>query len=274
MPSLPLELVHEIVSYACTPTDETASKATWHSIYPLAIASRAYRGIALEGWFRVLRLLPTNIHPVDENCMFRRATNSIPPGISVSSIDFTYVRFNHPPLPNRQASVLQVFANTPPNIVELDLRHLLWPRPDVFSAVAAVFPALEVWSLQYLLQSRAWLELFLRSSCTRTGLDYQIHYARALSPLVHLHTVTITVPYTEGAHIALDSKDLWAGECDSCVEMLYGDPDFLDKWSARKRGVVTSGEDESRKAYIKPPSLRIVEWVLQAKRRPRRRNSG
>lgn len=81
----------------------------------------------------------------------------------------------------------------------------------------------------------------------------QHHYAKFLAPLRHLHTVRLTVAVGEGQFATLDKDNayLWAGECEMCMERLYGDDAFRTEWIERKR-----------RAEPRPPALRRVEWVL------------
>ncbi|KAG6876389.1 hypothetical protein C0993_003479 [Termitomyces sp. T159_Od127] len=86
----------------------------------------------------------------------------------------------------------------------------------------------------------------------------ELHYARVLRDLQHLHTVSITIADFGGGKFFLgDSPErnpyLWAGECDSCMEIMYEDECFRDLWVAKKK-------DTKMNRYLAPPTLNVVEW--------------
>ena len=84
----------------------------------------------------------------------------------------------------------------------------------------------------------------------------QIHYARYLAPLAHLHTICITVSYDLGGLLSLSQGNdtLWCGECDACMDMMFFDVNFKDQWVERK------------KTMDRPPALKRVEWRLRHKK--------
>lgn len=82
-----------------------------------------------------------------------------------------------------------------------------------------------------------------------------MHYARALYPLRKLHTVTLTIANFGNVRSILFSDvkknpHLWAGECNRCVEVMYEDEAFKDRWIMKKK------ESET------PPALKRVEWYF------------
>ncbi|KAG6853998.1 hypothetical protein C0991_011655 [Blastosporella zonata] len=84
-----------------------------------------------------------------------------------------------------------------------------------------------------------------------------MHYARVLRDLQHLHTIHITIADFGGGKTLLmpdNNPYEWAGECDSCMEIMYDDVAFRDHWVARKKGL--TGTD----GYVAPPALTRVEW--------------
>lgn len=90
-----------------------------------------------------------------------------------------------------------------------------------------------------------------------------MHYAQAFLSLTQLEMVQITIPdYGSGkTRIANEPKfneNLWSGECDRCMEVMYEDDAFRGKWVAKKRGIVVGEKNE--KVYVRPLSLRRVEW--------------
>ncbi|KAJ7883483.1 hypothetical protein B0H14DRAFT_2339619, partial [Mycena olivaceomarginata] len=105
------------------------------------------------------------------------------------------------------------------------------------------------------------------------------HYACALSTLPHLHTCRLLYS-PRGMHISLNptappdpNAELWAGECERCVGVMYEDPAFRALYMARKNGVLLpnltpaeAGVERSR-LYHDPPALERVEWVFRESNR-------
>ncbi|KAG6890053.1 hypothetical protein C0995_012511 [Termitomyces sp. Mi166 len=90
------------------------------------------------------------------------------------------------------------------------------------------------------------------------GGGLPLHYARVLRELQYIHTISITVADFGGGKTMLRNNPehnpyLWAGECDSCMEIMYEDESFRDKWVAKKKDLTMSG-------YAAPPALNKVEW--------------
>ncbi|KAF5381624.1 hypothetical protein D9615_005401 [Tricholomella constricta] len=99
------------------------------------------------------------------------------------------------------------------------------------------------------------------------GGGLPIHYARAFGSLQHLHSIFITIPDFGGGKTTLrndqeHNKDLWAGECDRCMEIMYEDGDFRDRYVARKQGLPTTDKDFGGSVYVAPPALKRVEWTF------------
>nr|GAT57020.1 predicted protein [Mycena chlorophos] len=290
MASLPLELIHSIAVYACQPQDD-ASKAPWSAISPLADACRAYRPIALEHWFRVLRTrTPTDVlaHYFPNIGSWTRELDVSPPQEIDRALYWNLARFrrlqrvrvNDP----RTPQFLAMFRYAPDTLVELDIREFVWPRPNVFFGIASAFPNLQILRTS---QRQSWCDLCytccnvqlggeIPSKLVYTdGLGLPVLYARTLSSLEHLRFVSITVPCWQGKHIVLDPKDpykeLWVGECQNCTVLLFGIDGFRDGWMARKRGddaLASQRAHSSTLLYIKPPSLQTVEWVFQRQEGP------
>ncbi|KAJ7197007.1 hypothetical protein GGX14DRAFT_375628 [Mycena pura] len=293
---LPHELVREIIAYFFTVSSSEElrvnTKPTWSLVHPLSVASQAYRALLLEAWFRVLfTTSPSDFHFLRDPQNFPEIRNSwtrelhcVPTYLRLyRDWDFTgfrrlqTIRFDHPVLPRREGRLFR-FLDVPSSTVELDLRGLIWPNPYVLGEIAHTFPSLTTLHLSH--QRSIWCGLCHTCSDVRfvdpvppklvyrEGLGLPIHYARELSSMQHLRTVCITLSYSTGIHIVFDpedpTKDLWSGECDSCVGMMYGDVEFLARWTARKRGLHPGfqGEDYSRRVYIKPPALEMVEWTF------------
>ena len=57
----------------------------------------------------------------------------------------------------------------------------------------------------------------------------------------------------------IDSEEnLWTGECDRCMNQVYGIAGFMQEWMSRKRGI--ENDMNKRSIYTKPPSLKRVLW--------------
>lgn len=177
-------------------------------------------------------------------------------------------------------------------VKELDIRGLPWPSPLVFHNIQIILPDLAILKLR---QPRIWCGLCHTCSVVKfrapgpevivyhggLGLPVhsssssllnilltcgngQMHYARAFLSLKHLHTVQITIAdFGSGKTTLSDdrehNKDLWAGECDRCMEIMYEDDVFRARWVARKRGIANE-KDTAATVYVAPPSLKKVEW--------------
>ncbi|KAJ7705500.1 hypothetical protein B0H17DRAFT_919910 [Mycena rosella] len=291
----PLELVHEIIAWLLiTPTSAeqagTNPKPKWSLIASFSSASKTYRTLALEAWFRVLFLrspqdllfLKENLQEIrsswtrELHCIanYHRQLDGHPWDLA------GFCRLQTIRLHCSSIVVVKErlpFINIPPSVMEVDLRDLTWPSPFVFQAITATFPDLRTLRLS---QRRVWCGLCHTCSTVKfvepvpsklvykEGFGLPIHYARALAPMRYLHTVRITIPYTNGTSIRLNpddpAKDMWSGECEDCVRIMYADADFLERWIARKGGTFLSnlpGKDAER-LYIKPPALETVEWTF------------
>ncbi|KAJ7719083.1 hypothetical protein DFH07DRAFT_315850 [Mycena maculata] len=309
---LPVELVREIIASVleCCSQDSsdafsldvsqnlpTGKKPDWSLIHSLSVASKTYRTLALEAWFRVLvsrspsdiLFLQTNFPEIRNS--WTRELQCVPPWVEV---DFTgqeleatvseawdLVGFRRLHTIRLHCFLMSCrkfpFLNVPSSVVELELLDLGWPTPYVVQAISETFRGIRTLRLDL---HSVWCSLC--NTCSRVGLvepvppklvykeglGLPIHYARMLSPMQHLHTVSITVPYSLGKNIHINGKDpteeLWSGECDDCVGVMYVDTDFRERWMARKKGTPlrnSTGKDE--RSYIKPPALEIVEWIFR-----------
>ncbi|KAJ6466795.1 hypothetical protein C8R45DRAFT_838729, partial [Mycena sanguinolenta] len=226
------------------------------SISSLSVASRTYRTLALEAWFRVLftNLQWTSFFFSTTYKMKFREMHCVSTGQPLSNLwdlasfcRLQIIRLDCPSIRYHKFP----FGNVPSTVTDLELRGMNWPSPYVFHAVTEAFPQLQSLRLS---QPKTWCGLC--HTCSKVkfagvvppklvyggGLGLPIHYARALSPLQHLRSVSIAVPYSRGIHIHLDpsdsGRDLWSGECDRCVGIMYEDDTFRERWTARKRGTL------------------------------------
>ncbi|KAJ6466791.1 hypothetical protein C8R45DRAFT_478145 [Mycena sanguinolenta] len=290
---LPVELIREIIGHVfvfqpVTATDERGAnrKPKWDLISSLSVASRTYRTLALEAWFRVLFtkspvdlvFLQYHLQDVHE---WTREMHCVSTGQPLPSlwdlVNFCRLQTIRLDCPSIRYHKFP-FVNVPSSVTDLELRGMNWPSPYVFHAVTETFPQLQSLRLS---QPKTWCGLC--HTCSKVkfagvvppklvygdGLGLPIHYARALSPLQHLRSVSIAVPYSRGIHIHLDpsdpGRDLWSGECDRCVGIMYEDDTFRERWIARKRGTLlpdSRGVDSLDRLYLKPPALEAVEWTF------------
>ncbi|KAJ6598371.1 hypothetical protein DFH09DRAFT_1131640 [Mycena vulgaris] len=304
---LPVELVREIVAYILVPPPSPVpepgsnSKPKWSLIGNFSVACKTFRALALEAWFRVLFMRsPVDLSFLQNNLQEIRSSwtreihcvanyhwqldKQTQSDIAWDLAGFRQLKIIRLDCPSiivieRSGEHHQrfPFLNIPASVMELDLRDLSWPSPFVFQAITATFPELKILRLS---QRRVWCGLCHTCSSVRfvepvppklvykEGLGLPMHYALALAPLRHLHTVNIAMPYTNGTNIHLNPKnpaeDLWSGECDGCVGIMYADADFRERWIARKRGILLPdpGGKASDRLYTKPPALETVEWAF------------
>ncbi|KAJ7678066.1 hypothetical protein DFH06DRAFT_1422556 [Mycena polygramma] len=289
---VPVELVREIIAYilvfpptSLSDTPGTNLKPKWSLISSFSVASKTYRTLALEAWFRALfTKAPADLvflqDQLQEAQSWIQEMHCVSTDLPLSDIwdlagfrRLQVLRLDCPSISYRKLP----FSNIPASVTELELRGMTWPSPFVFQTVAAMFPQLRTLRVA---QHRIWCGLCHTCSTIKfadpvppkvvykKGLGLPIHYARALSALQDLHTVSIAVPYSSGNHIRLNpddpDEDLWAGECDRCVGIMYEDTNFRERWIARKKGVALpgAGSSDSERLYIKPPALETVEWTF------------
>lgn len=70
---------------------------------------------------------------------------------------------------------------------------------------------------------------------------------------MHLQTVHLIVGFdTDGGTSIHDANDnMWCGECDHCMSLMYADEAFRSEWVEKKKS-----------PHPTPPSLRRVEWYF------------
>ncbi|KAJ6618121.1 hypothetical protein B0H10DRAFT_1266101 [Mycena sp. CBHHK59/15] len=270
---LPLELVREIIGYVLVTSqaalsDEpgTNTKPDWTLVSSLSLVSKTYRTLALEAWFRVLFITsPADLlflqHSLPEvrtswaqelHCV--RKTGLDPWDLdNFKRLKTIRLDWPSPHVLDPDGNLQNYpFVNLPANIVVLDIRGLTWPSPFVFQAITLAFSDLRILRLD---QHKVWCGLCHTCSTVKLaepiphklayqdGLGLPVHYARSLSPLQHLHTISIKMPVWPGTHICLNpndpGKELWTGECDRCVGIMYDDEAFRERWTERKRGLLS-----------------------------------
>ncbi|KAI0916254.1 hypothetical protein AcW1_009919 [Taiwanofungus camphoratus] len=154
------------------------------------------------------------------------------------------------------------FRHTPPALQELEMHDHPWPSPMVMQSIAETFPELRVLKLS---QNAIWCGLC--NTCNvasfnvpppsplvyTSGKGLPSHYHQFLAPLVHLQTVHLIVGFdTDGGTSIHDANDnMWCGECDHCMSLMYADEAFRSEWVEKKKS-----------PHPTPPSLRRVEWYF------------
>ena len=88
-----------------------------------------------------------------------------------------------------------------------------------------------------------------------TAFTLQGHYATYMRSLVNLEEVILTISYGLGGSLSLSegNGNLWTGECDACMDMMYAVEDFRQDWVEKKAQT------------LRPPSLKSVKWRFRYK---------
>ncbi|KAJ7768204.1 hypothetical protein B0H16DRAFT_310018 [Mycena metata] len=292
--ALPIELIREIIGHVLLappatvpeePSSYTTSKPQFSLISSVSLACRTYRTLALEAWFQILftespadpafiqKELP-EIHGWTRKIHFSSPSHTL---TSLTPWNFSGFRRLQAIRVDCPVFHHDHYFHVPSTVTELDMRAVSWPSPFVVQSIAILLPLLVNLRLSH---RKIWCGL-CHTCCVvkfagtvpanlvyTGGLGLPIHYARALSSMPRLRAVSITLPYSLGAHITLDAKDptheLWSGECDRCVGIMYEDQAFRERWIARKKGEPGFGSpgDSAERLYIKPPALETVEWCF------------
>ncbi|KAK7049922.1 hypothetical protein VNI00_005352 [Paramarasmius palmivorus] len=286
-PNLPVEIFREIVRHVLGSKETSdvigfSSKPSWCRISSLVYSSKLLRALSLERWFQTLyistpgdiidgslvfpeikkswtRELHCILHETESSQMERWEIEGFK---RLNKIRFDWIK----PMPNDQSFTSTWFQSTIP-MTELEIRGMEWPSPKVVSSIARTFPHLEILRLQ---QDTVWCGLCYLccvpgfqepgpSSITyKGGLGLPFHYSQALAPLSRLQVVIITVRdngrgETELRNEAGKNDNIWSGECDECMALMYSDSDYRERSTANKKKAVEKSEE-------RPSSLEVVEW--------------
>ncbi|KAJ4474316.1 hypothetical protein J3R30DRAFT_3295695, partial [Lentinula aciculospora] len=279
--TLPPELLREILGFYIAQNtnfntkDTESSKPSWQLFSSLSLASKILRTLALEAWFRVL-LVKHDEDLCDEYLPFTEIKRSWTLEIhfiqwtedsrSWNVDDFTRLRKIR-----IDCSKVDVVPPKFPNgsvilhNIEVEIRNIYWPSPLVAQYIVRAFPMLKVLTLR---QTRTWCGL-CHTCCFsefqhpipkliryEDGTGLPIHYAQAFASLKNLETVYLMVGVLESGKTRLGSEEgrnpnLWSGECDRCMEIMYEDETFRSDWVAKKKT-----------STVKPPRLSLVEWCF------------
>ncbi|KAE9390084.1 hypothetical protein BT96DRAFT_1002577 [Gymnopus androsaceus JB14] len=256
----------------------SSSKPDWKLFSALSVASKTLRALTFEAWFKVL-LIKSPEDLLDENLPFPEIktlwTREIHLIHTESWDNFSswniegFSRLNKVridclstgPLPGRFPFTGSTSLSS---ITEADVRGVFWPSPMVAQNISRTFPGLKVLKLQ---QWRIWCGLchtccipkFQRPGPKTIryegdGIGLPGHYLQAFSSLADLEAVYLTVGMQDSGKTVLGSEEgknqnLWSGECDRCIEVMYEDETFRREWVLKKKNV-----------SVKPPRLTTVEW--------------
>ncbi|KXN85627.1 hypothetical protein AN958_10964 [Leucoagaricus sp. SymC.cos] len=299
-PSLPFELIHEIVQ-TCLELDlplnqllGSNSKAPWSSVSSLSATCKAFRGLVLKAWFEHFytenpedtTLLPEKIPQAGKSWVRH---------IHCVLFDDAYLQPSRPwnlegysrlqtvrldrMSPYDERTLLQKpddvpFINASSTIVTFDFRGRYWPYPSAYSFIPRCLPSIK--SL-ILYQHQVWCGLcftvneveFGEPVPTRLsygdGFGLPIHYAKVLQSMPVLEHVSVHIPVFDSGSTSLsqsDNKNMWNGECDSCNELLFSDHTFADEYVSRKQQGIIRLADGTEHRWQRPPSLKSVRWIF------------
>ncbi|KAJ3776216.1 hypothetical protein FB446DRAFT_785377 [Lentinula raphanica] len=282
---LPPELLREIVKFYSTQnttldTQDHAisSKPPWQLFSSLSSASKALRALALGSWFAIFvvrhvdDLLDSNIPFPEIKTSWTREIHFIrwPKGLQFNIVE-NFMRLSKIRIDCSKADVVPPRESNGQLLlkdIELEIRNLYWPSPLVTQYISRTFPTLRVLRLR---QTRTWCGL-CHTCCIpefqpplptviryEGGTGLPTHYAQELSSLEYLEAVYLDVGAVASGKTTLASRegrnpDLWIGECDRCIEVMYEDETFRKEWVAKKNN-----------SAVKPPRLTTVEWSFLSK---------
>ncbi|KAF8960656.1 hypothetical protein BDZ97DRAFT_1832964 [Flammula alnicola] len=256
---IPPELVNEIVHHILDSTPSRSgntlagenSKPKWDLIEAFTLSSRTFRLLALAAWFRCLYL--KHLHCVQSHDSinviwdlsgFKR--------LSTIRIDWLYRQLTRRAYSMQDPAIIP-FTNVDSLIRELDIRGVRYPSPMTLIALTSPFVHLVTLKLESL---RIWCGLCHTCTLVRfpfpapTGFLYEgglglpVHYARA-----DLTLPDIGSGLPSPGLSAESNENMWTGECDRCMSLMYEDVAF------RKR-------PRWRSVYVKPLGLKKVQWTF------------
>ncbi|KIK57371.1 hypothetical protein GYMLUDRAFT_247015 [Collybiopsis luxurians FD-317 M1] len=271
---LPVELLTEIIHIHIaknTFSDDHlsleysgSSKPHWNLFSSLSLTSKTCRALALEAWFRVLVIKDNDGNFPFPEIKTKWTREIYCMHIPSWSLD-EFVRAH-------KVRINGIFQDhsfpASLNILEADIRDMPWPSPLPIQRISESFPNLRILHLR---QAKIWCGLChtccvpkFQQPCPKTiryegGIGLPLHYTRAFSSLSNLESVHLTVGMLETGKTTLGSEEgknqnLWSGECDRCMEVMYGDESFRTAWVFKKD------------VAPKPPRLSVVEWCFWTKK--------
>ncbi|KAI0371931.1 hypothetical protein BV20DRAFT_964590 [Pilatotrama ljubarskyi] len=284
-PQLPVELLGEVVHHYARmlpPRDpdkpRQSYKPNWTDYESLTLASKVLRQLALEAWFEVYYAQsPDDLLNVwSEFSTWTKELHCVEldTDLQARPVQWSLRAFHRLRKlrvdfdPTKSNAMLLMRFDHPRNIAsqlqELEVHDVWWPSPMVLRLISQAFPGLRVLKLS---QDLVWCNLcnICRFATFKDHPPAEIvyekvvglpkHYAMYLMPLTRLQSVQITISYGLGGLTSLSqtNDDLWAGECDACMDMMFASEGFKAEWIERK------------KAMERPTSLQIVRWRFRHK---------
>ncbi|KAF8178920.1 hypothetical protein BJ912DRAFT_855873 [Pholiota molesta] len=298
---IPNEIVEEIIHHILQTDDSTRANETgknckpdWKLIESFTLTSWNFRQLSLAAWFRTLYLKsPSDIQDIQAlfpvlkerwtrhlHCIRFHNNQHLVWDLSgftrLSTIRVDWLYENFTPLYAMENPNIVPFVNVESPVKELDIRGVRYPSPMILQGFTAPLQHLVTLKLESL---RTWCGLCHTCALVRFpspnpagllyegGLGLSVHYARALFPLKYLEEVIFTLPDigdglpSPGFSLQSD-ENMWTGECDRCMVLMYDDMAFKKEWMSRKRGIILDDRIHPQSVYIKPPSLQKVQWTF------------
>ncbi|KAI1798232.1 hypothetical protein LXA43DRAFT_968623 [Ganoderma leucocontextum] len=285
-PQLPTELLRHIVFEYVSTFDEQRKleeprqsyKPPWGSVEPLTLASKVLRQLALEAWFEVYY-----VHTPDdlltgwpEFGLWTKELHCVELGTDLQVLPVQWnlrafhrlrkLRIDFDPIMSN-AMLLTRFdypKHIASKIQELEIYDTSWPSPLTIHLIVDAFSDLRTLKLS---QDLIWCSL-CNICCFSTFQDHPPeeiiydksvglpgHYATYMGSLTNLEEVVLTISYDLGGYFSLLGRNdnLWTGECNACMDMMYAVEDFRQDWVEKKTQI------------MRPPSLKSVKWRFQYK---------
>ncbi|KAF8882093.1 hypothetical protein BD779DRAFT_943611 [Infundibulicybe gibba] len=290
---IPPELLREIISYlfsSAPGSPEIGSNKPSNTLSPVSQASKSLRAICLEIWFRTFYTQePSDIVYLREHfpqslLTWTRVVHCAQQTHNINSPAFWDLRGFQQLEKIRLDWLASWIPSSAPSrnptfrfdsvIRELEIRGLDWPSPLMFPYIHSNFPEIRV---LHLWQTRSWCNLChvcsvlsFQDPCPKEvtyegGFGLPLAYSRFLAKFEFLATVHIFVVARGGGRTTLsqsDNPNLWAGECDQCMHLIYMDDQFRQNYVEVKKG--TNGfKTSTGSIYLRPPALEKVQWRFQ-----------
>ncbi|KAH9920020.1 uncharacterized protein BXZ73DRAFT_104837 [Epithele typhae] len=254
-------------------------KPAWKVVQSLSLAAKALRQLALEAWFEVyFAPSPEALLQAWPECgSWTRELHCVELGTDLQAPPLRHwdyrtfhrlrkLRVDFDPAQSNASLVLRF--ETPryitSQITTLELFDISWPSPKTLEVIARAFPNIENLKLA---QDLIWCNLcnicrfatFKDPPPAEISYDKVVglptHYATYLKALIRLHTFTLSIVYGLGGFTSLSkgNENLWTGECDACMDIMYAIDDFRCDWV------------EQKKMIERPPALKLVKWQFRQK---------
>ncbi|KAM5537069.1 hypothetical protein V8D89_009215 [Ganoderma adspersum] len=284
-PQLPTELLRHIVfDYIAfnegrkLEEPQQTYKPPWSSVEPLTLASKVLRQLAFEAWFQVyyVRSPDDLLTAWPEFSLWTKELHCVELGTDLQILPVHWnlrafhrlrkLRIDFDPMMSN--TMLLMRFDYPKHIAsgiqELEIYDTSWPSPLTIRLIVDAFSGLRTLKL---CQDLIWCSL-CNICCFSTFRDHPPeeivydkfiglpgHYATYMRSLTNLEEVVLTISYGLGGKFPLleGNANLWTGECDACMDMMYAEEDFRKDWVEKKT------------QSVRPPSLRFVKWRFRHK---------